>query len=348
VISSQAYFQRAPVAPSDAGKPWISRNQIAREMNHSAATLSAWLKGTYKGNNDNVTHAANMWIDRRARRQESQTPTKYVETWAVQEMAAMVRLADRRQKMAAIVAPPGSGKDMVIDALAEQLNGIVIYCSERTTPFKLLEAWAVALSSRLLRGNGSLERRIIEAMRGRSMIVFLNEAQQLPKSCASTIRMIYDETKVPIVMFGSDDIFNFIDDRAGARGAGGGGQFYRRCIKFNLKHRATLAEDPHHPGKAGRPLFTKDEVKKVLQTMPHVRLTGEVLALMTQIANLTRHGTLGLACDVIETIGDLWPGQPITRENVLVALSTLLADDAVKVKAELALEQDEHRKAEVA
>lgn len=249
---------------------------------------------------------------------------------------ASVRLADRRQKMAAIVSPSGSGKDVVIAALAEELNGVVVYCDMSMTPTRLIQAIAEAIKLRVINETYELKRRIIRRLKDRSTIIFVNEAQQLARrgtgaKCASVLRSVYDQTGVPICLFGSAEVFSFIDDRDPASG---GGQLYRRCIKVNMLNRARLTEDPDHAGRVGRPLFSKDEVRHFL-AMKQVKLSGDVFELLWQVANLTDHGTLGLVGDVVETIADLYPGDPITAEHVHTALALLLDAESEVIQAKL-------------
>lgn len=67
--------------------------------------------------------------------------------------------------------------------------------------------------------------------------------------CASALRRIYDQTGVPVIFFGSAEVFKIVDDRDPASG---GGQLHRRCIMVNMLDRAREADDPDRPGRLGR------------------------------------------------------------------------------------------------
>lgn len=315
---------------AETGKK-ISQGTVAREIDYSRSVLSNWVKGTYAGDVDKVTHAVNLWLERKARREQATGPSDYVATWVCEEMQAFVRLADRHRKMAAIVAPSGSGKDKVIEVLAEQLNAHVLECNDQMTPRQFLIALADELGLRVLSSpNMTLLREINKRLKDRSCLLFLNEAQQLRRKCASVIRSIYDQTGVPIILFGSEDIFSFIDDRA-THSASGGGQFWSRCIKCNISRRRLADGDPDHPDRAGRPLFTVEEIRKFL-AMKRVRLAREVLTLVWRIAQLEEHGTLRLAMDVVGYAADLWPSEPLTREMILEALDLAQDTEAAIVR----------------
>lgn len=321
----------------DHGTQMIPWTQLGSEVGLSPVTICEYMKGKYKGNNDRVAKALNLWLDRHVKRERSQGPSGYIHTWVAEEMAAFVRLADRRQKMAAIVSPSGSGKDMVIEALAEELQGAVVYCDASTTATRLIQAIAEAIGLPVIRDTHTLQGRVVRRLKDRNTILFVNEAQQLARRgastrCASILRSIYDQTGVPVVMFGSAEIFRFIDDRDPGSG---GGQLYRRCLKVNMLNRAAEADDPDRPGGVGRPLFSKDEVRAFL-AMKQVKFSGDGFVLLWQLANLTEHGTLGLCGDVVDTVADLWPEAAITREHIFGALSLLLDAEAELIQGKIA------------
>ena len=334
----------------DAGVQMVTNKEIANEIGFSPAVISEFLKAKYKGDNARLARQMNLWVDRHRKRQRAQGNRGYITTWACERMAAYVRLADRRQKMVAVVAPSGAGKDMAIEVLVDELNGAVIYCDTRTTATRLVHKIAESIGVKVINDTAQLERRIIKRLKDRSMVLMVNEAQTLAgrgkvgAACAGLLRSIYDQTGVPIVLFGSAEIFAFIDDRDPASG---GGQLFRRCLKVNLMNLARQEEDPDRPGQLGRPLFSRDEVRRFL-AMKQVKLAdSDAFDLLYQIANLTEHGTLGLCSDVVEAIADLWPGEAITCEQIYTALSVQLDAelDIVQAKIEAAQAADKPARA---
>ena len=136
-IEAVAEAVRQFITDSD-GVQMVPNSQIASEVGLSPGVISEFLRGKYKGNRERIARSLNLWLDRHRKRERSRGNRSYISTWACEKMAAWVRLADRRQKMAAIVAPSGAGKDMIIDVLADELNGAVVYCDTRTTATTLV------------------------------------------------------------------------------------------------------------------------------------------------------------------------------------------------------------------
>lgn len=331
----RAALHRLMKERQDAGEP-LAITAIAAAIGYSTSAVSTWIRHCYRGDEEKVTRAINIYVERQTRRSETEAPRDYVETWVCEEMMAFVRMADRHRKMAAITAPPGSGKDKVIEILADQLGAYVVQCSKQTTPKQLIMAIGVAIGGKAIRrgANDEMMRAIVERLKDRSCLIFLNEAQQLVRDCASVIRFIYDESGVPFIMFGSSNIFQFIDDRAS-----GDGQFWRRCFKLNITNLRQVVADPDNPEKAGRPLFTKKEIKAFLDRR-QVRLNKDAIELVWQVAQLEAHGTLGLAMDVVGVAASLYPTEPLTRDMILEALELAQDDEYTQIYVEVSKAED--------
>jgi hypothetical protein len=163
------------------------------------------------------------------------------------------------------------------------------------------------------RSKASLLRFVVNRLQGTKRIIFLDEAHQLSKAIGC-IRAIHDQAGVPIVMAGTAEILNMVDDRADGRG-----QFSSRCIRFNVCEAVRDAQDPRG-GSAGRDLFTIEEIKAFFQ-MKRIRLTTDALRLMWLLACLPNHGTLRLVETLAEIALDLNAGvEVLDRSHIIEAL----------------------------
>ncbi len=293
--------------------------RVAKDIDRSPSVVSQWLADKYKGDVDSVTRLINLWIERVSRREQSQHVNTYVETWVCEEIAGWVRHADKRQKMAAIVAPAGSGKDMIIKVLAEEMDGHIIYCDQDTTSRELLKLIAATIGLKVTHGSAkAIQRSVVNSLKGRSTILFLNEAHQLHQRCASTVRSLFDQTGVPIIMIGASEIFSFVDDRVN-----GGGQFARRCLMIDINKRLGRTADPDNPERLRERLCSPAEIRRFL-AMKKIRLADDdVLSLLTALACADGSGAIDLVNELVETVVEWWPGELVTRENVLEVLASI-------------------------
>lgn len=299
------------------GRRVISFAEISRAIGRAGNTASQWYNGKLTGDVDRVTRAINQFIDTHITRQKIKGDSDYVPTWVAEQMIVRVRLAHNKRKMLACVSPAGSGKSLVIQALAEEFQGYTVYCDETLSPKMLLLriARACRCESDKRDTTSDLIAKIIERLVGRNTIVFIDEAQLLSNKCAGVIRSLYDQTGVTFALFGSQNIFHVIDDRDPRIG---GGQFWSRTHKVDMVRQASI--HPDDQGNAGRLLFTVEEVRALAQSKG-VRLSRDgVEDMLLQIACLPTFGTLRLVCDLLEDILYLHDDAVATVSRITEAL----------------------------
>jgi DNA transposition AAA+ family ATPase len=275
-------------------KRTTSLNEVGKAIGNSGSVVSQWYTGNYAGDMDAITRKINNWIETTRQRQRLGTGD-YVETWVAEQMKAVVRMAHNKRKMACIVSPSGSGKDMVIEAMSQEFGGPVVYCEATFTPKQLLQRIAASCKLPIGGSASDITARIVAQLKGRNTILFINEAQVLKASCGGVIRSIYDQTGVTVALFGAQQIFSLIDDRAN-----GGGQFWSRCQKVSMLEQLRYAPNP---GGAGcRPLFTIEEIKALAKSKSIRLADSAVVKMLAKIACLPDFGTLRLVAGLLDDI----------------------------------------------
>jgi len=304
------------------GQSGASGAQVARECGYSKSVVSEWLTGKYVGSMDKVTHAVNDWMERDSRRAKAQRPKDFVSTKIAENIRTLVSQADKRCMIGVIVAPAGCGKTKVLKILTEQMRGVYLYCDQQLTPREFLRTLADALGRKNLLGTrAELQRWIVNALLGTNRIVFLDEAHQLG-AALNCVRSIHDQAAVPIVMAGTADILQHVDDRSDGRG-----QFASRCLFYNAMETALDVERPDG-NKAGRDLFTLEEIRAFF-AMKQMRLADDALELCWSLACLPNHGTLRLIETTVDIVLDMQPElELITRKHVLLALRLRVGEQA--------------------
>jgi hypothetical protein len=265
-------------------------------------------------------------MERDCRRQQARRPKDYVSTWVAEDIRTIVYQADKRMMMAAIVAPAGSGKTKVLKTLTEEMRGIYVYCEAEMTVRDLYFAIAGSLGWRSPRGvKGDLRRFIIEKLTDTHRVIFLDEAHQLGRWIGS-IRAIHDEARVPIIMAGTDEILQFVNDRAHGRG-----QFSSRCIRYNAMDHVHNAEGPEG-GAGGRDLFTIEEIKAFFD-MKKIRFDRDALEMVWALACLPNYGTLRLVENMIDVVFDCNPDlEVVSRSHLVEALRALVGNEAIHLQ----------------
>lgn len=297
--------------------------QVAKEIGLATATLSQFRNSSYKGNCEKIARVLNDWMERHARKRRAELPADYVTTRVAEEIKKIVDVACTTCSMAAIVAPSGCGKSMVLKVLAEKYRGRYIYCTEHMSsgPFvrKIAAESDVTVAGRR-RARAELLDAIIEKLAGTNRPLFLDEAHQLPRDAFPTIRAIHDQAQVPIIMAGADEILQSINDRTQ-----GHGQFASRCYAYNLmEHVANVEDDPGTHATLGRPMFSHEEVHQFLHNL-NVKLEDGGFQMLWAVACLPNHGSLRTVRRVVHLLraDTARSQQPITRKEVIWALGLL-------------------------
>jgi len=301
----------------------IEFGEIAGRTGLSVDAVKAFWQNQAGDQTDALTRTLNGWMEIDARRRQSKLPRGYVETTIASEVNAVVAAACTDEPaMAAIIAPSGCGKTLVMKAMAARYHGHYLAALDGYTPRTLAIDIGQLIGARSPHTGGAVAilRRVIEALKGTRRPLFIDEAHRLRRDVFSTIRSIHDLAEVPVVLAGTADILDHVNDRAEGRG-----QFASRCLQYNIMEHVMDADGPRGGPQAatGRPLFTIAEVREYLEGM-NVRFDEEGLRMAWAVACLPNHGCLRTVRRCVLLIQRTKAeGETITRRDFAQALSLL-------------------------
>jgi DNA transposition AAA+ family ATPase len=302
----------------------ISLRAASRQMGYSSGVLSEFIKGKYRGDTEKVAAKVGRWLSQQAMRDEGKRPKGYVEMRISEETRSIVHLAYRHGAMAAIVAPSGCGKTFLAKVLAAELNGVYIAVNHTFTALQFLTALAIELGWPATKRGGKpeLHRWIVAALKGTNRPVFIDEAHILGK-VINFVRAIHDEAETSIILLGTSEILESIDDRGH-----GAGQFSSRTITYNAIEKGRGMSDPADDAKAAAQcLFSMDEIKAFFASR-EIRLDKESLKLAWQLVNLPGFGSLRLIERAAAVVFDIAPDTAnIQRDQLVMAMRLLHSAD---------------------
>lgn len=181
------------------------------------STLSAWVNGTYKGDNKSIAYKVNrFFLAEEARRdQELLAPIvpAYQVTPTSRQMMAQLQLA-RRGKLVVIGGNPGVGKTATFDqfcavtpnafkatmdpanrSLTSMLHAVLKACGIQTKysgrAFHLVEA-------------------IVDRLAGMNAVIIIDEAQHLDEDSLEQLRSIQDRVKCGLCLAGNPEVMKRI------------------------------------------------------------------------------------------------------------------------------------------
>ncbi|HEX4055997.1 MAG TPA: ATP-binding protein [Tepidisphaeraceae bacterium] len=323
----------------------ISLRVASRQMGYSVAVLSEFVKGKYKGDTEKVAATVGRWLNREAMRDEGRRPKGYVEMRISEEARSIVHLAYRHGAMATIIAPSGCGKTFLAKVLATELNGVYIAVNHTFTPLQFLMALAIELGwPANKRGNkAEIHRWIVASLKGTNRPLFIDEAHILGKAI-NFVRGVHDEAEVSIILIGTNEILDFIDDRGQ-----GAGQFASRTIHYNAIEKSRGMSGPDDGAKAkAQCLFSFEEVKAFFAAR-EIHLDKEALMFACQLANLPGFGSLRMIERAAAVVFDLAPDtETVHRDQFIMALRLLHSSDFDRMERMVRQSAQETKAARVA
>ncbi len=194
----------------------LSQAEVARQADMSAAVLSQYLGGTYKGDNEEAGRKLAAWRDGLAAGEVAAGVAERMGVFARTKVAAQIGATLQLAKlgnMVAIAGASGVGKTMALRDF-QRGNPAVWYCQfsrDTRSVYSILSEVAVAVGIQEVPARPDVIRREIvgrvERTRG---VILCDEAQHLPSDGFEAIRTLHDRAGVGVVFAGHLDLMDKI------------------------------------------------------------------------------------------------------------------------------------------
>lgn len=209
----------------------------------------------------------------------------------------------KRRKLGCIIGSPGSGKTTLIKEYAKSIENVVyIEAFEGMRETELLEIMADSLGIDFVKGSlYKKTKHIIDGYDGKEIMFVIDEAEYLEKwdvSKFETLRKIWDNTKIPIIFVGTDNLEATLTK--GGNSNKNLSQLYRRIYKMR---------------------FEGIREKEVREILSQYNLEREAENLLVALAIDYKHGGMGNFTEVLELCLQQTKGDIITTEIVRNAKS---------------------------
>ena len=179
-----------------------SQNQIAKSIGISGGAVSAWLSETYRGDNEKLSHAIEVYLRKEEERQKKlKIPILEIETYSQIHFA--MDIASEEIDIALICGQAGTGKTCALLAYVEQFGGIYIKVNKTFTQYQMTNALADKLGLHLKGSAAQLTERIIHTLGDLDTLVVIDEADYLTDGALEYLRQIvYDAGQSGLVLCG--------------------------------------------------------------------------------------------------------------------------------------------------
>jgi len=197
----------------------LSWNDINRESEIPAATMSSWMNDKYTGNNQNVTARVKLWLDAREEQAElhSVMPAaqNYQPTTTSAQIINRLRFAHTLEDFALIAGGPGIGKTSAIkqyQATRPRVTVVTMAPSSKAVNNMLARVLTVMGDTTATGVAYHLAHKVRAKIGdGRGSMLIFDDAQNLSDLAVEEIRTIHDETGIAIALVGNQEVFARLD-----------------------------------------------------------------------------------------------------------------------------------------
>lgn len=202
-----------------AKKANLNWAEVARQAQISAATLSQFRSGSYKGDNYKIADQLTKWLDAHNAAQSFRLtappePT-FVLTSGAQKVQAALQQAQLLNDTAIVVGPPGAGKTAAIRAYKARTPRVYVVTASPaiSTPSAVLGEFIRLyvpdenhMSVRSLVARTAIVRRTL----AKGALLIVDEAQHLSMGALEELRAIQDENRCGVVLVGNQTVLKRI------------------------------------------------------------------------------------------------------------------------------------------
>ncbi|HID8084373.1 TPA: AAA family ATPase [Serratia marcescens] len=189
----------------------VTYASVSREVGISTGSISQFMNGEYRGDNNKVASKLSVWLDNRRRRTtEMPTAPDFIPTRTVKQIWSALQYAQLAQCITVIYGNSGVGKTRALQQFAEERPNVwlITVSPSRSSLSECLYELALELGiGDAPRRSGQLGRAIRRKLRGTNGVVLVDEADHLDYSVLEELRILQEETGVGLALIGNHQVY---------------------------------------------------------------------------------------------------------------------------------------------
>lgn len=190
----------------------ISNASLARETGQSTAVISQYLNDKYKGNNDAVATALQVWLEAHEAAQNTlPVQPEYVVTPTGEKIIAALTYAQLTHTIALIYGNPGVGKTEALKHYARTSNNVWRIVASKTRTNELETLYELALRMGISNApyqRGALSRLLRQRLTDTNALIIIDEADWLNYDAIEELRILQEECGVGLAFTGNHKVYD--------------------------------------------------------------------------------------------------------------------------------------------
>lgn len=186
----------------------LTQATAAREAGIAYTTFSAWLGGTYAGNNEKVAADVQRWLSSRAARAQTAAnlPARpgFVATETAARIWPVLQYAQTSPDISVIVGAAGVGKTTALRQYQSVTSNVWVATMTPSTAGVSTMLAEICIEMGLdVRAASQFARAVERRVRGTGGLLVIDEAQHLTRPALEQLRSIHDRAEIGIVLAGN-------------------------------------------------------------------------------------------------------------------------------------------------
>lgn len=172
----------------------IDQSTLAKKINYSPAAISTWLKGTYKGNVENLQNAIRKYLkDLKENKNRFKTVLNFVETSVSKNIFSVASLCQYNGEIGVCFGSSGLGKTTAIKEYRRNKSGVIyVDPDEHTSARAVLKQIASQLKIMESQHMETFIEDVVKRLYGSGYLIIIDEAENLSARMFRIIRKLHD------------------------------------------------------------------------------------------------------------------------------------------------------------
>lgn len=194
----------------------VTQPGLATRLGVSVTVVNQWLHDKYPGDVETLEKRIQSVLTMENDRNLTVKDETFCETFGAMKYMEAAHLAHRDSCIRVCYGEAGLGKTWAGREYARQNPGTVfLEASADFSPRVLLQEILIALGREGRGTNHGMKREICDILRGSKRLLIVDEAENLPYRSLETLRRIYDETEIGILLAGMPRLLGNLKGKRG-------------------------------------------------------------------------------------------------------------------------------------
>jgi DNA transposition AAA+ family ATPase len=295
----------------------IKYNQLATSVGYGHATISEFLKGTYRGAAAKVALDLQQWLVAEEERRQRPATTQFVWTNVAIQIKAVANYCVDKRTIGLVYGldTSGVGKTMALQAIHQEIgprqSALCTIDKVDANPTGLLKKLAAALHMGSLGTNKRRYDDIVAKLKGRKHLLLIDQIHNLRHAKDDKpfyiLADLYDATQAAQLWCGTADLVGYLNRQRQRQHDESLAQIRRRI--FPRVDLMEMLESGGSDGK-GQPLATIDQVREMF-AKNKLKLSAAAVRFVMGLINTPDEGGIGICVRLVEyatMLAEMTPG----------------------------------------